>query len=603
MPKMTEKLRLLEALERRLAAFRSTADQDQILAPEVQSEVSALLQLINTPEIATERVAFALGWYHWWRHELLPDNDEDLVSAAFFVLSLTKHGYTGPFPAPLYVFQAALGLHFAADARDSLQSAAGDSSVLDEGIDLLHEALDKSPKEELSRGYWFFKLSIALQYRAREAASTDDYDYAIGCARHSLEDLPRQDPNWATYLANLGYLLQTRFEFSGRTDDINEAVTLCREAADVGDQTDDSKSARQHTLTLALRDRYRLTGNLSDLDEAIDVSREALRGYGETSSMYSYHSSLGNALRARFDRLGNKADIDDAIESATAALNGVRADDAAEVAIMQTNLANALRERFHLSGDIADLEHSIRLWRTALTIQGGPELRLGVEVNLANGLQDRYRALGDAKGLLEAIDMWRRALERLHAGSPLRAQVASNLGNALWDVYKLTSDASRLDQAVTMWTNAANAEGAPIQVRVAAACEMGLVASEEGDWALAAKAYATAIALLPVLAWRGTARRNRENQLTKYDGLASQGAAAMLAAGRYEEALACLEQGRAVLWSQSVETRTELTDLGLAAPHLLSRLETIRDQISGRADVASSDAPLREYAANPRVVR
>lgn len=184
MPKMTEKLRLLEELERRLAAFRSTADQDQILAPEVQSEVSALLQLINTPEIATERVAFALGWYHWWRHELLPDNDEDLVYAAFFVLSLTKHGYSGPFPAPLYVFQAALGLHFAADARDSLQSAAGDSSVLNEGIDLLHEALDKSPKEEPSRGYWFFKLSIALQYRAQEAASAGDYDDAITCARH-----------------------------------------------------------------------------------------------------------------------------------------------------------------------------------------------------------------------------------------------------------------------------------------------------------------------------------------------------------------------------------------------------------------------------------
>ncbi|ONI74124.1 hypothetical protein BWI15_12205 [Kribbella sp. ALI-6-A] len=583
---MTEKLRLLEAIERRLTAYSRTADEAHILAPEARSEVTALLQLIKAPDIPPERAALALGWFFWWRHELLADNDEDLVYSAFMVLSLAKLGGTGPFPAPLYVFEAALGLYFADEAGDSLIRAADASWALDESIDLLRAALHAAPKEHRSRGYWFFKLSIVLQYRAREAASADDYDDAVDCARCSLEALPRDDPDWSRNVANLGYVLQTRFEFSGRADDINESVALCREAAACGDSAEPGKSARQHTLTLALRDRYRLTGNLGDLDEAIAVSREALLGSAEESSRYAYYSSLGSALRARFERLGNVVDIDDAIKAATAALNGVPANDVAEIAVMRANLGNALRERFHLSRDPLDLEGAISQWRTALTGEVRPELRLRVEINLANGLQDRYRAFREAKSLSEAIELWRRALETLPAASPLWVQTLSNLGNALWDMYKLTSDRVWLDEAVTMWTRASNAAGAPIQVRVGAASEMGLVATEEGDWDLASGAYTTAIELLPVLAWRGTARRSQENQLTRHGGLAGMAAAAMLAAERPGDALVSLEHGRAVLWSQSVETRTDLRALASAAPELLSHLETVRDQIA-RVDGSS----------------
>jgi hypothetical protein len=103
--------------------------------------------------------------------------------------------------------------------------------------------------------------------------------------------------------------------------------------------------------------------------------------------------------------------------------------------------------------------------------------------------------------------------------------------------------------------------------------------SERGRLAEAAEDYATAVGLLPLLAWRGLDRASREKLLGDYPGVAAQAAASAVAAGDPGRGIELLEQGRSVLWGQLLETRSDLTVLHEAHPELAARLDRLRDML------------------------
>jgi hypothetical protein len=94
------------------------------------------------------------------------------------------------------------------------------------------------------------------------------------------------------------------------------------------------------------------------------------------------------------------------------------------------------------------------------------------------------------------------------------------------------------------------------------------------------------VGLLPVLAARDLDRTDSEDMLVRYSGLASEAAACALAAGRPAAALELLEQARAVLWSQVLDTRTDLTVLSQVHPHLATELTAVLAGLDGPADQA-----------------
>jgi CHAT domain len=93
------------------------------------------------------------------------------------------------------------------------------------------------------------------------------------------------------------------------------------------------------------------------------------------------------------------------------------------------------------------------------------------------------------------------------------------------------------------------------------------------------------VQLLGVVAPRGLSRHDRQFTIGRFSGIASVAAAAALAnpavpaAGRPAQALALLEAGRAVLLSQALETRDDLTDLQHAHKALAGRFIALRDQL------------------------
>ncbi|MFF6957658.1 CHAT domain-containing protein [Streptomyces sp. NPDC008317] len=123
---------------------------------------------------------------------------------------------------------------------------------------------------------------------------------------------------------------------------------------------------------------------------------------------------------------------------------------------------------------------------------------------------------------------------------------------------------------------------------------------ELGDWARAADAAAVALEMLPLLTSRALHRDDRQRAVhsalqgpspdsSTGTSLTRTGCAVALAAGRTEQAAALLEQGRAVLMSQDLEARGDVSDLAEAHPRLAARFTDLAGRMREADDIASRD--------------
>ena len=112
--------------------------------------------------------------------------------------------------------------------------------------------------------------------------------------------------------------------------------------------------------------------------------------------------------------------------------------------------------------------------------------------------------------------------------------------------------------------------------RVAAAAGWGQCALLAGNPGSAVEGYAAAIELLPLVAWHGLDQATREHHLREWAGLASDAAAAAVAAGHPARAVELLEAGRSMLWTQALHLRQDLAALQERAPDLAAVLEASR---------------------------
>ncbi|MGI5162966.1 CHAT domain-containing protein [Spirillospora sp. CA-253888] len=84
--------------------------------------------------------------------------------------------------------------------------------------------------------------------------------------------------------------------------------------------------------------------------------------------------------------------------------------------------------------------------------------------------------------------------------------------------------------------------------------------------------------------WHGLDRAGQEEAALQWPLLAAQAASCALAAGRPRTALELLEQGRALMWSQVLQTRGGFSALHRDAPELAARLDACRAELDTAAD-------------------
>lgn len=489
----------------------------------------------------------------------------------------------------------------------------GDIGDLDESVAAARGALRLSPPRSADHPACLDQLATALQIRCRLTGDPEDLDEALDAGRKALRRCPVRHPSRVMLLNNHARALRLRFERDGDAADLNEAIAAVRQGLHTVAPEDTATALLHLQLSILALLRNRLLADPVDVDTAVAAAAEAVAAATPGDpNRGTYLNQLGIAHQERFSQRLDPADLDAAVHAGRRAVRATPRDHPLHATCRQ-NLGNTLLTRWvwrleygdggeprertgealrRTAVDLADLDDGIEAHRAALDAAVGVADRAMCSANLGTSLRRRYEQTGDARDAREAEALLREAVFAGPAGGPVYGRHLSVLAELLSARHRLTGDRDSAAEAIAVWQRAARLPSAGAADRIAAATSWGGLAARLGDdWAQAVDGMAAAVDLLPLLAWRGLGRAQREELLADCAGLAQDAAAAALAAGRPEEAVELLERGRSVLWSQLLEQNTELDALRAAAPALAARLDQVRSALDAPGSTGAAALP------------
>ncbi|KAJ7475011.1 CHAT domain-containing protein [Mycena latifolia] len=316
---------------------------------------------------------------------------------------------------------------------------------------------------------------------------------------------------------------------------------------------------------------YTNTGTVDGLNQAVWVYTDAVRD-DPMSAMYL--SDLGSALHERFEQLGNVVDINQGRERCEAAVRMTPEGDPAKPSWLN-NLATCLRRRFEWLGDLTDLNDSVTTFKAAvsLTPEGHPDMPSHLN-NFGCSLFRRFEQLGDLINLNESVSTFKAAVSLTPEGHPDKALYLYNLGNCLHHRFNRLKDPGDWEKILLQYSCAASSPTGSAQTRFQASAQWAHYAHTHQHSSIL-HAYATAIDLVPQVAWLGLSINDRHHQLLKAGQIVRDAASAAIEAQEYSKAVEWLEQGRSVIWGQVLTLRTPVDDLHMVHPKLAAELVSI----------------------------
>jgi tetratricopeptide (TPR) repeat protein len=466
----------------------------------------------------------------------------------------------------------------------------GTLADLDAAVKALEEAAAATPAGHLNRAPTLSNLGDALRARFERTGTLADLDAAIEALDTAAQDTLAGEPDRAVILSSLGAGLVTRFRRTGARADLDAAIEVGR-AAVQATPAGDRRATSLNILGAALLTRFGRDGAQADLDAAIEAIATAVQATGSRPDRVQYLNGLGNALLTRFERTDALADLDAGIAALEAAVTAAPADWPVRT-WMLSNLGTSLRTRFERSGTLADLEAAIEAGRAAEAAAPADHPgRTIVLYNLGASLLTRFDHTGVMADLDAAIEADRAAVTATPADHPDQAKFLGNLGMALRTRFRRTGAQADLDAAISVYTQAFEVGTAAASIRVRAArTAAGLAAQTEPG--RAADLLGNAVRLLPEVTPRQLGRSDQQYAIGGFAGLAADAAALALAdpgttnVKSATRALRLLEEGRAVLLSQALDTRSDLSDLRHQHPELAARFTELRTQLDQPEDLS-----------------
>jgi tetratricopeptide (TPR) repeat protein len=440
----------------------------------------------------------------------------------------------------------------------------GNMDDLERAIEADEEALAGEPCSSPKDPDRPVNLGNALRVRYDRTGNLSDLERAIEMLADGVAHAPPDSPNLPIVLSSLGGALRTRHERTADPNDLERAIAAFEQAVN---STSPSSPYRPTYLTgvgAALRDRYRRTGQLDDLERAIDVQRQAVtQAPAESPDRIHYQTGLGNALRDRYARNGQLDDLEQAIEAFDQVVAQTQ-PGSPRLPVFLTNLGSALMDRYQKSGQRDDLDRAISVLEQSVaeTPAGSPDLAPSLN-GLAGGLLERFNRDDQTDDLQRAIDTVESAVAGTPADSPLMPAYLNNLAQGLRYRYERTSDPDDLQRAVDAYRRSCR-RGLDVseQWQLSVARIWGGWATQRESWDEAVEAYGFASTAMQFLFRTQLTRSHKETWLQEATGLPSHAAYALAMTGNLEGAVIALEEGRALLLSDTLEgRRIDLEDL------------------------------------------
>ncbi|MGN9914226.1 CHAT domain-containing protein [Phytohabitans sp. LJ34] len=451
---------------------------------------------------------------------------------------------------------------------------------IEESVALLRQCVADEPSE-IARAGWLSALGESLRARFATTGDRSDIDTAVEHHRESLDILDRHRfPSPLARCALVSALLD-RAELAGDPEDLHAAVDVAQEITRRQDIDAADRAAADIVLATALWSRYKYLGERDDLDRSVEMwqhARDALPA-GHRRQVLVLHN-LAGVLRLRYETLGHAADLDAAIATNRAALAAIPADHPDRPAI-QSGLAILLQNQFVDRRDAGALDESVAQGISG-TLGSRIADRAGQLHVYAQSLYLRYLEHGRARDLRRATRLLRASVAGSDEHNPKFATRLSSLGLALQGRYERTGRRRYRAEALAALDRAAGLATAPAEARLHAAHLAGQLHAHHGDVDAAAAAYRLAIQeVLPQVVWRGLGVVSHQSRLRDFPRLASDAAALAIEAGDPVGALRLLEQGRTLLWAQSLDARSDRSLLRAEHPELHARLDHVITQLAG----------------------
>ncbi|GAA0436183.1 hypothetical protein Acor_55160 [Acrocarpospora corrugata] len=637
-----ERHALMETLATRheTAAWRGS---QVILEADARREAEKLAELVGGRYSCDLPAAMLLATFHMHRYRRLPEGedawDHQQVTTWMGVINRINPGMLPPpfsaLPNPRDDDVDLMTLNVTAVEHSIRFERTGDHGSLEHAIALLRRGLDVADCAQTgARAVMLSNLCGALATYAEDRKDLDAADEAVTAGRAAVRVIPPGNSDRAVAMAHLGVALQHRFGLRDDLADLEEAIRYGR-ASIAGEHTaHPGRSKFLASLALTLRLSYQRTTELTQLDESVQLCRQADALEADPESKALIRSNLVGSLMLRFEHVHELDDIDEAIRIGRETVALVP-ENHPQLAGRLLNLSVALqsrgsrgaRTRNEMLTDIADSvtvarravsctdeQHPTRalclgslavmLQTQIFVLSSGPNpdpvhhesditeaitaLRAALKATPAthpdragflNNLGLVLRRRGWPGDLDDAVRDGRAAVELTPSGHQNMAPHLSNLGSALEARFRSTQNRADLREAFTVWREAATSAAGSAPARIASAIKWGELAAAQNDPHLAAEGYQAAVALLPIVAWRGLHRSAQERLLGMWSGLASDAAVWAIRDQRPELAVELLEQGRSILWAQKLHIRTDLTRLAERDRDLAGELDRVRNAL------------------------
>lgn len=611
----------------------------------LERTVIALRDIHESGGSDPEAVRYAANFGLALRELFCVTGDRATLAEAISVLRQAGSAAAGHPDSPFISMNLALAL------QDWCEET-GEAGALDEAIERVRSVVEGMAEADPERAQWASNLSAMYQDRYENAFDLGALSEAVRWSRQAVAATSAGHPGLPARLTHLGLALRMKYEATGDGDCLSEAVRVSGDAVDRAGADHPRIAIYESNYASALRFQYEHAGDLRLLDEAIALAQRAVQHTPpDHHRRAAYESNLALALWTRYERSGRLGSLRAAIAAARSAV-AATSDDQPDLARYRTNLGLALWTLAGRDPETGALDESVGVLRAVLngTPPGHAE-RARFAANLSNALWARFGRGRRPADLDEAIGAAQLAYSLTPADHVDHAAHAGNLGVLLLERNRRDDGSRSRARALSLLRTAVNAPSAkdfdsalhlqnlaealasgpepperdlseayeyaeraaaspvaPVPLRVEAARTAARIAFLRADPEGAVARLTTAVSLLPALIGQPLDRPDQEHLLATVRGIASEAAAAALAASDPAAAQSLLEQGRGVLLRALTDPEADRRELRGTAPDLADRLEQISATAAAvpgqpRAGNRDGDRLLNQIRQRPGLAR
>jgi tetratricopeptide (TPR) repeat protein len=484
----------------------------------------------------------------------------------------------------------ALHLHNLGNTLKLWFERSGEIEYLEEAIDISRRVVQSTKFDHPKWAVYLDSLGTKLGSRFERSGEKRDLEEAIAVARLVVQSTPLDHPNLKMYLSNLGNWIGSHFERSGEMKVLEEAIDIARRVVQSTSLDHSDWTTYLDNLGYWLGRRFEQGREMKDLEEAIDISQRAVESTPrDHPKLAVFLNNLWIWLGRRFEQNGEIKDLIEATDAARRAVQSTPLDHPDRVVYLNS-LGNRLGRQFEQSGETKTLKEAINVARTVVysTPLDHPN-RAGYLNNLGNWLGYQFKQSREITFLEEAIDTAKRALYATSIDHPNRAGYLNSLGNWLEHRSEESGEIKDLEDASQCYLRAFYCSAATPLERVNAAAHFLSHSTELPITEKAVELGTDALALLPLVNNRNLDRTDQQFVLSHFRGITSNLCALLLSKGRIDEAIACLEQGRAVIMSRLLDDRSDITTLCQEHPELAQRYQSLLAEINAPFGNAKDD--------------